>query len=573
MKSWRRTLAIGFIIAITSQLYWNVFVNNFRVSASVILLPVLIMTVGSQIHTMTICTVTSIIVFLFRIVIYYLQGMPSEMLVQLAMPGAFFYIVYGMMFKLQIRNKHIANLENVIAAAFFCDLCSNIFENFLAALLKNNAMPGPDIIQKLFMIAAVRTLFVALALIGEQQYRLLLTKADHESRYQRLFLMTTGLKTEIYLMHKNTEEIERVMSNAYKLYEQILEKDLPREMLQVLSDAQDLPVLDADTMLQELEQTTGDVLFAQGAVSAGDQLQATDMTGNPPVLSAEQLTTYAEKFGMTEEQLTGLTKQLQDMHFDAQTIQTVLAKSDTTMQLANHLQALVAGAADKSMINAETMKEFFTSDGMKELLAAAVKEKFTLNPEKMQNPQEVSDLYKGIYEKMDRLMQQMSSHTGSSGEYLSESAKGMQERIDFLQNLSNLFPYAQIPVRMEGGDRNADLFVYMNKKRMQEKKEDVSALLHLDMEYLGPTDVHVSLRGTIVHTKFYVEDEESAKIIDAHMTQLEQAIAENGYSLTNEVIMREPTLHPDTEKNAVVKEMFGDDIEKSVKRYSFDVRM
>ena len=157
--------------------------------------------------------------------------MPSEMLVQLAMPGAFFYIVYGMMFKLQIRNKHIANLENVIAAAFFCDLCSNIFENFLAALLKNNAMPGPDTIQKLFMIAAVRTLFVALALIGEQQYRLLLTKADHESRYQRLFLMTTGLKTEIYLMHKNTEEIERVMSNAYKLYEQILEKDLPRDML------------------------------------------------------------------------------------------------------------------------------------------------------------------------------------------------------------------------------------------------------------------------------------------------------------------------------------------------------
>ena len=39
MKSWRRTLAIGFIIAVTSQLYWNVFVNNFRVSASVILLP------------------------------------------------------------------------------------------------------------------------------------------------------------------------------------------------------------------------------------------------------------------------------------------------------------------------------------------------------------------------------------------------------------------------------------------------------------------------------------------------------------------------------------------------------
>ena len=372
-----------------------------------------------------------------------------------------------------------------------------------------------------------------------------------------------------------TEELTTYMS----------EPDSMREMLQVLSDSQDLPVLDAGAMLQRLEQAAGDVVFAQGQVSTGKSMQAADMTGNLPALSTEQLTLeqmpleqeqlslFAEKFDMTEEQLTKLTTQLQDMHFDAQTIHTVLAKSDTTMQLANHLQALVAGAADKSMIDAEMLKEFFTSDGMKELLAAAVKEKFTLNPEKMQNPQEVSDLYKGIYEKMDRLMQQMSSHTGSSGEHLAESAKGMQERIDFLQNLSNLFPYAQIPVRMEGGDRNADLFVYMNKKRMQEKKEDVSALLHLDMEYLGPTDVHVSLRGTMVHTKFYVEDEESAKIIDAHMTQLEQAIAENGYSLTNEVIMREPALHPETEKNAVVKEMFGDDIEESVKRYSFDVRM
>ena len=359
-----------------------------------------------------------------------------------------------------------------------------------------------------------------------------------------------------------TEEITAYMS----------EPDGMREMLQVLSDAQDLPVLNADAMLQELEQTTGDAMFAQGQINAGMELQVTDMTDNPLALSAEQVSAFAEKFGMTGEQLTDLTKQLQDMHFDAQTIQTLYTQSDTTMQLVNHLQALVAGAADKSMIDAETMKEFFMSDGMKELLEAAVKEKFTLNPEKMQYPQDVSDLYKGIYEKMERLMQQMSGHTGSSGEHLSETAKSMQERIDFLQNLSNLFPYAQIPVRMEGRDGNADLFVYMNKKRMQEKKEDVSALLHLDMEYLGPTDVHVSLRGTMVYTKFYVEDEESAKIIDAHMTQLEQAIAENGYSLTNEVIMREPTLHPETEKNAVVKEMFGDDIEKRVKRYSFDVR-
>lgn len=361
-----------------------------------------------------------------------------------------------------------------------------------------------------------------------------------------------------------TEELTTYMSNPEGM----------QEMLPILSDTQDLPVMDMDLLLRtdgQSGEATPDILNPATEYAG---LQKEGISGTVPGISAEQIAAYAEKFGMAEGEISGITDQLLNMHLSAQTIQTVFDQSDTPMQLANHLQALVSAAVDHAVTDTEKLKEFFASDNMKALLEMAVKDKFTLNPEKMEQPQELSDLYKHIYEKMNRLMQQMGGQDNPSGQHLSESAKGMQERILFLQNLSNLFPYAQLPVRMEGRDGNADLFVYMNKKRLQEKKEDVSALLHLDMEFLGPTDVHVSLRGTMVHTKFYVEDEESAKLIDAHMNQLEQAVAENGYSLTNEVIMREPTLHPETEKNAVIKEMFGDDaIEKSVKRYSFDVRM
>ena len=361
-----------------------------------------------------------------------------------------------------------------------------------------------------------------------------------------------------------TEELTTYMSNPEGM----------QEMLPILSDTQDLPVMDMDLLLRANGQSgeaTPDILNPATEYAG---LQKEGISGTVPGISAEQIAAYAEKFGMAEGEISGITDQLLNMHLSAQTIQTVFDQSDTPMQLANHLQALISAAVDHAVTDTEKLKEFIASDNMKALLEMAVKDKFTLNPEKMEQPQELSDLYKHIYEKMNRLMQQMGGQDNPSGQHLSESAKGMQERILFLQNLSNLFPYAQLPVRMEGRDGNADLFVYMNKKRLQEKKEDVSALLHLDMEFLGPTDVHVSLRGTMVHTKFYVEDEESAKLIDAHMNQLEQAVAENGYSLTNEVIMREPTLHPETEKNAVIKEMFGDDaIEKSVKRYSFDVRM
>ena len=69
IRQWKRTLAIGGVIALTSQLYWNAFIDYFRISTSVILLPVLLMTVGLELHTLTTCFVTSVIVFTVRFLI------------------------------------------------------------------------------------------------------------------------------------------------------------------------------------------------------------------------------------------------------------------------------------------------------------------------------------------------------------------------------------------------------------------------------------------------------------------------------------------------------------------------
>ena len=82
-------------------------------------------------------------------------------------------------------------------------------------------------------------------------------------------------------------------------------------------------------------------------------------------------------------------------------------------------------------------------------------------------------------------------------------------------------------------------------------------------------------RDTIAASNINADDEKIkiavAKILDEHMTILEKAVNEAGFSLKNEVIMREPTLN--TSGSMVVDEMFGVDLEQSVKRYSFDVRM
>ena len=70
--------------------------------------------------------------------------------------------------------------------------------------------------------------------------------------------MTTGLKNEIYLMHKNTEEIERVMSNAYRLYEKtLMMEELPKEMQQMaLEIARDVHEIKKDyiRIIQGIEE-------------------------------------------------------------------------------------------------------------------------------------------------------------------------------------------------------------------------------------------------------------------------------------------------------------------------------
>jgi hypothetical protein len=52
---------------------------------------------------------------------------------------------------------------------------------------------------------------------------------------------------------------------------------------------------------------------------------------------------------------------------------------------------------------------------------------------------------------------------------------------------------------------------------------------------------------------------------------LEKAVNGAGYSLTNETVTRSQSIN--TTGNKVVDELVGKDLEQSIKRYSFDVKM
>lgn len=348
-------------------------------------------------------------------------------------------------------------------------------------------------------------------------------------------------------------------------------------VLEIISDSVDIPsgILDdivvnankdANQQINNSDNKT-DIKNNTLQETAGSKA-ASDVAGS---ILENAIGELSDKTGMENGTVKVIFDKLSSMGFNNEDLSRIAKESDSPVKLLNNINKILEN--NKEQIPAEAVKGFFSSPEYNGMLGEATAKKFSINPRDMQEPKELDDLYNKIYEKTNKLMNTLSKAGtgGPGGESLNNTAKSVQERIDFMQNLNNMYAYAQIPVRTAGNEMNSELFVYMNKRAMKDAKDEVSALLHLDMEHLGATDVHVSLHGSTVHTRFYVEDEESARIIDEHMTMLEKAINDSGYSLTNEVIAREPSLAKPA--NMVVDEMLGNDLEKSVKRYSFDIRM
>lgn len=225
----RNLLLAGLVTALSSEIYFSMLVDNFRISPAVIVFPVFMVTVGKKEHVAEMSLSTMLIVFLFRFVIALGGGTAAAEAARSVFPGAFFYLTYGLTFMLLVRNRFAAPILRIAAVAAFCDCTSNCLELGIRFLLTPGGFEGGDF-TKILLIAAVRGALVYAVLFVNQQYHFLLKKGEHEQRYRQLFLLTADLKSEMYLMKKNSEQIEGVMKEAYTLYEAMQKENYPKEM-------------------------------------------------------------------------------------------------------------------------------------------------------------------------------------------------------------------------------------------------------------------------------------------------------------------------------------------------------
>ena len=134
-----------------------------------------------------------------------------------------------------------------------------------------------------------------------------------------------------------------------------------------------------------------------------------------------------------------------------------------------------------------------------------------------------------------------------------------------MNTLNQIFPYVQLPLKLTEQLTHGELYVYTKKKDLSAKNKEVSILLHLDMDSLGPTDIHLSLLHQNVTAKFYLNETDAETLISEQLPSLTDALRKKGYSLNASVMHREK--EPD-----IVADFLADSDAVPMKRFRFDIR-
>ncbi|MBO4421604.1 MAG: flagellar hook-length control protein FliK [Lachnospiraceae bacterium] len=228
--------------------------------------------------------------------------------------------------------------------------------------------------------------------------------------------------------------------------------------------------------------------------------------------------------------------------------------SDSTQVLKNIYENI------NNLSEAE-LKELFMSEPYRKLVGKALGEKFTLNADDIDSADSINDYYKETFKALSKL-QEMVGKDSAMADKLSKPMDNMK----FMDTLNNVFPYIQLPLKLNEGNTHGELYVFKKGRNNADPGDSKSVLLHLDMDSLGPTDVHMELKSGFLKLRFYCENELSKNILSDHFGELETALTGKNFQVTSEFNVRT------METRHMVEALSGGSGSMPEFKYNFDIR-
>ena len=261
--------------------------------------------------------------------------------------------------------------------------------------------------------------------------------------------------------------------------------------------------------------------------------------------------------------LENLTNRLESMGASERMLQAFAEGGLTAKDALTEISKMLTRLSENE--RAAMTHQIFSEKGFQNLVKSALTEQWLLNPTDVKEKGKVDALYERLHSQLSKLSEAISGKV-SADNPLAKSVTNLQNNLDFMNQLNQMYSYVQLPLKMTEGRAHGDLYVYTNKRSLASKDGSVSALLHLDMEYLGPVDVYVALKDQKVNTHFYLPDEEMLAFIEKHIYLLNERLEKKGYAMNTVMSVK------DQEKEAVQEMLDSGKTVTPLSHYSFDVR-
>ena len=313
---------------------------------------------------------------------------------------------------------------------------------------------------------------------------------------------------------------------------------------------------------------SGDVLAAgvSGADLVGEALADTPMSGNAALIKGVlQDAAFSELLNnglITEEEAAGFLKEAAGLL----TEKSITLSENTTQEMMKALLDITAGNTQE----AESLHKLFSGKVWKNLLEGTVKTQWSLTPEMLPKEGEVGKVYEKIVKSL-HILNETLQQSGAQNTALQESITNLSENIGFMNQLNQMYTYVQLPLKMQNGEKNGELYVFTNKRSLAEKDGEVSALLHLTMEHLGPLDVYVKMNQGKVSTEFTVEKEETLLFLEKNMSILTDRLQKRGYDISCKMKVKDEAGEPENPVERLLTEK-QNGVVSAHAQYAFDVR-
>ena len=303
-----------------------------------------------------------------------------------------------------------------------------------------------------------------------------------------------------------------------------------------------------------------------GADLMGEALADEPLSGNAALVRGVlQDAAFSELLNnglITEEEAAGFLKEAAGLL----TEKGITLSGNTTQEMMKALLDITAGNTQE----AESLQKLFSGKVWKNLLEGTVKTQWSLTPETLPKEGEVGKVYEKIVKSLHTLNETL-QQSGAQNTALQESITNLSENIGFMNQLNQMYTYVQLPLKMQNGEKNGELYVFTNKRSLAEKDGEVSALLHLTMEHLGPLDVYVKMNQGRVSTEFTVEKEETLLFLEKNMSILTDRLQKRGYDISCKMKVKDEAGEPENPVERLLTEK-QNGVVSAHAQYAFDVR-